>query len=67
LPFRGNDFTASTADIGVEVESLPEMINRAGTGHGTDVEEDANVWYKNGTKCVEEPVVRIDLLLVFLL
>ncbi len=40
---------------------------RAGTEHGTDVEEDANVWYKNGTKCVEEPVVRIDLLLVFLL
>ena len=43
------------------------MINRARTRHRTDVEEDANDWLKNGPKCFEEPVVRIDLLLVFLL
>jgi len=65
--FEGNDFTASTADIGIEIERLPEMINRARTRHRTDVEEDANDRLKNGPKRIEEPAVRIDLLLVFLL
>jgi hypothetical protein len=43
------------------------MINRARTRHRTDVEEDANDRLKNGPKRIEEPAVRIDLLLVFLL
>jgi len=65
--FQGNDFTASTADIGIEIERLPEMINRARARHRTDVQEDANDRLKNGPKCVEEPAVRIDIFLLFLL
>ena len=65
--FEGNDFTASTADIGIEIERLPEMINRARTRHRTDVEEDANDRLENGPKRVEEPMMGIDLLLAFLL
>ena len=43
------------------------MIDRAGTRHGTDIEEDANVRLENRAKCVEEPAMGVDLLLIFLL
>ena len=43
------------------------MINRAGSRHRTDVQKHANVRLKNRSERVEEPAVRIDLLLVFLL
>lgn len=65
--FKGDDFTASATDIGVDVERLPEMINRAWTRHRTDVEQDANIGLENGAKGVEEPTMGIDLLLIFLL
>jgi hypothetical protein len=64
---EGDDFTASTADIRVDVERLPEVINGARTRHGTNVEEDANVGLKDRAKGIEEPAVGVDLLLVFLL
>ena len=64
---EGNNFTASTAYIRVDVEHIPEMINRAGTKHGTDIEENANVRLENRAKRVEEPAMGVDLLLVFLL
>ena len=65
--FQRDDFSASTPDIRVDVERLPQMINRGGAGHHTDVQKDANVRLKNRPKRVEEPSVRIDLLLTFLL
>ena len=43
------------------------MINRAGTRNCADVEEDANVRMKDRSKCVEEPAMGIDLILVLLL
>ena len=52
---EGEEFTASTADIRVDVECLPQMINRAETRHGTDVKENANVGSKNGPKRIKEP------------
>ena len=52
---EGGKFTASTADVRVDVERLPQMINRAETRHGTDVKEDANVGPKNGPKRIKEP------------
>jgi hypothetical protein len=64
--FQGDDFTASAADIGVEVECLPKMINRARTRHRTDVKQDANIGLENGAKSIKEPTVGIDLLLVLL-
>ena len=64
--FQGDNFTASAADIGVDVERLPEMINRAWTRHRTDVEQNANIGLENGAKSIKEPTVGIDLLLVLL-
>ena len=64
---EGNNFTASTANIRADVKRLPEMIDRAGARHGSNIEEDANVRLKNGPKHIEEPAMRIDLLLAFLL
>ncbi len=65
--FEGDNFTASATDIGVDVERLPEMINRARTRLCTDIEQDANIGLENRAKGVKEPTMGIDLLLVFLL
>jgi hypothetical protein len=65
--FEGDNFTASATDIGVDVERLPEMINRARARLCTDIEQDANIGLENGAKGVKEPTMGIDLLLVFLL
>jgi hypothetical protein len=62
-----DDFAASTTDVGIDVEHLPEMINGAGTRYETNVQEDANVGLKNRAKCVEEPAMGIDPLLRVLL
>jgi hypothetical protein len=64
--FEGDDFTASAANIGVDVKRLPKMINRAWTRHCTDVEQDANIGLEDGAKGIKEPTVGIDLLLVLL-
>ena len=53
---EGDDFSTSTPDIRVDVERLP-FINRAGARHGTDIQKNANVRLKNGSKRIEEPAV----------
>ena len=40
------------------------MVNAGGTRHGTDVEENADVWLKDWTESVEEPSMGIDLFLI---
>jgi hypothetical protein len=65
--FERDDFSTSTPDVRVDVKRLSEMINRAEARHRTDVQKDANVRLKDRSKRVEEPAVRVELLLVFLL
>ena len=43
------------------------MVDRARAGPGANVQKDANVWLKNRSKGIEEPSVRVDLLLILLL
>ena len=57
--FQGDNFSANTPDIRVDVERLPEMINRTKTRYDTDVQKGAKVRLKNRSKRVEETVVRI--------
>ena len=40
------------------------MVDRVGARHSADVEEDADVGLENGAEGVEEPSMRVDLLLV---
>jgi len=47
---KGNDFITITTDIQVDIKHLLQMINRAGTRHGTDVKEDVNIGLKNGSE-----------------
>ena len=63
---EGDDLTAGTTNIRVNVERLPEMVDRARARPGTDVEKDADIWLENRAKGIEEPAVRVDLLLVLL-
>lgn len=42
------------------------MVYGGGPWHGADIEEDTDIGLEDGTKRVEEPAVRVDLLLVFL-
>ena len=42
------------------------MVYRRGAGHGTDVKEDAEIGLEDGSDSTEEPTVRVNLLLIFL-
>ena len=42
------------------------MVDRARAGPGADVQKDANVWLENRSKGIEEPAMRVDLLLILL-
>jgi len=43
------------------------VINRSGSGHSSDVDENANIGLENWTEGVEEPTMRVDFFLVDLL
>ena len=43
------------------------MINRSRSGHSADIDKNANVGLKDRTEGIEEPAMRVDLLLVLLL
>ena len=43
------------------------MINRSGSGHGSDIDKNANVGLEDGTEGVEEPTMRVDLFLILFL
>lgn len=43
------------------------MINRSRSRHSSDIDKDANVGLEDRTEGVEEPTMRVDLLLVLFL
>ena len=43
------------------------MVDRRGSRHGSDIEENADIGLQDGAERVEEPTVRVDFLLVLLL
>jgi hypothetical protein len=61
------DFTTSTTEILIVVESLPKSEERLGAGLGTSIEQNADFGVQNATNSGEQPSVRVDLLGVFLL
>jgi len=63
---QSDDFTTGTTDVGVDIECLPQVINRGGPGHSPDINKNANVGLEDRSKGVEEPTMRVDLFLVFL-
>lgn len=65
LPLQRHDLATRAPHIRVNIERLPQMVNRRGPGHGADVEEDANVGLEDGAEGVEEPAVGVYLFLVF--
>lgn len=67
LALQCNDFSASAADIRVDIERFPQMVDRRRTWHGAYIEQHAYVGFQDRAERVEEPPVRIDLLLVLLL
>ena len=67
LALESDDLATSAAHVRIDVEGLPQMVDGGRTRHGTDVQQHADVRLQKGTKRVEEPAVRVDLLLVLLL
>lgn len=67
LALQCDDLSARTADVRVYVERLPEVIDRGRTWPRAYVEQYAHIRLQDGPKGVEEPAVRVDLLLILLL
>lgn len=67
FPFEGNDFSARTTNIGIDIECLPQMVDGSGAGHSSDIKKNTDVWLKDRTKSVEEPTMGINFLLILLL
>ena len=67
LALQRDDLTARASDIRVDVERFPQVVNRSRAGHSPHVQQYTNVWFQDRTESVEEPTVRVDLLLVLLL
>jgi len=42
------------------------MVSRRGPWHGTDIKEDTDIGLEDGTESIEEPAMRVDLLLILL-
>jgi len=61
--------TASTANIRVDAEHLPQMTNRAENRHSADVKDSEGVELKDGSERVKELVLEvvIDILLILFL
>lgn len=64
---HGLDLTAGAGAHGLEIEGLPQMVDGATTGLGTSIDEHADIGIQNATKGLEEPTMRVDLLLVLFL
>ena len=63
----GNDLAAGSTNVRVDVERLPEVVDRARARPHADFEKDADIWLKNRAKGIEEPAMRVDLPLVLFL
>ena len=60
------NLTASTAEILVVIESLPQGEQRLGTGLGAGVEQNADLGVQDAAEGIEQPTVGVDLLGVLL-
>ncbi len=65
--FHSFNLAAGAGDVGVGVEGLPQVVQGGARGAGADVEQDAHVRIEGLAEGVEEPAVRVELLLVLLL
>ena len=61
---HGMDLSTASAEVRVVVERLPQMVDSFVSRFGTSVDENANLGVHDLPKRIEEPAVRVDLLLV---
>ena len=61
------DLTASTSTHRLEIERFPELVDRVLSGLCTGIDKDTDVRIKNGAESLEEPTMRVDLLLILFL
>ena len=58
------DLAAGAAAHRLEIEGLPELVDRVLAGLGAGVDEHADVRFKDRAEGLEEPAVAVDLLLI---
>ena len=61
-----HDLPTRTADVRVDIERFPQVVYRHWTRHSTYIEQNTKVGLEDGAESVEEPSMRVDLLLVLL-
>lgn len=52
------------SNVRVHIKCFPEMVQAVRTRSSSDIKQDANIGLEHRPKRVEEPSVRVDLLLV---
>lgn len=61
---HGVNFTTTSTQILIVVESLPEVVNRLAPGFSTSINQDTDFGLKHLANSVEEPSMRVNFLLV---
>ena len=61
---HGVDFTTASTEVRIVVEGLPQVVDGLAAGLRTGVDENTNFRLQHLTNGVEQPTVRVDLLLV---
>ena len=61
---HGVDFTTASSEVCIVVEGFPQVIDRLATGFGTCINQDTDFGLQHLADGVEEPTVRVNLLLV---
>lgn len=60
----GEDLPTCSSNIHMLLEHLVKLVDACAAGLGTDIEKDADIGLDERSKGVEEPSVRVELLLV---
>ena len=64
---HGLDLAAGAGALWIDLEGLPQVVDAGAAGLSAGVDQDAHVGIKYGAEGLEEPAMRINLLLVVLL
>ena len=55
------DLATGSCDVRVEIKDLPELVDRSWSWSGSNIQQDADARVEDGSECIEEPAMRVEL------